>query len=187
MEFSIVVATDNVGGIGYHDKDKDIYTIPWKNKEDMLFFKKLTTGNNCDNVVIMGRNTYISIGKELPNRKNIIISKTLKDPKLTIFPNLDLALDYCNKLNVSKVFVIGGSCLYKEAIEHTNLREIYWNVISETKTICNIKFPYLIDEFKENKKWKLIKHDHKNKDSHVDYYFFTLNSKIFHDIKQNNF
>ena len=184
MDFSIVVATDNIGGIGYYDKDKDIYNIPWKNREDMLFFKKLTTGNN---VVIMGRNTYLSIGRELPNRKNIIISKTLKNSELTIFPTLDLALDYCINLDVSKVFVIGGSCLYKEAIEHKNLREIYWNVINQTKTICNIKFPYSIDDFKQNNKWKLIKHYRTNINSDVDYYYFTLNSKIFHDTKQNNF
>ena len=78
MEFSIIVATDNVSGIGYYDKNKNKYTIPWKNSEDMLFFKNLTTGDK-ENAVIMGRNTYLSIGKELPNRKNIIISKTLQD------------------------------------------------------------------------------------------------------------
>ena len=88
MEFSIIVATDNIGGIGYYDKIKNNYTIPWKNREDMLFFKKTTTGDK-ENAVIMGRNTYLSIGKELPNRKNIIISKTLQDENLTIFPNLD--------------------------------------------------------------------------------------------------
>ena len=100
---------------------------------------------------------------------------------------MDLALDYCINLDVSKVFVIGGSCLYKEAIEHKNLREIYWNVINQTKTICNIKFPYSIDDFKQNNKWKLIKHYRTNINSDVDYYYFTLNSKIFHDTKQNNF
>ena len=44
-----------------------------------MFFKKLTLGNDKDNnAVIMGRNTYMSIGKQLPGRKNIIISKILK-------------------------------------------------------------------------------------------------------------
>ena len=47
MDFSIVVATDNIGGIGYYDKDKDIYNIPWKNREEMLFFKKLIVCFSC--------------------------------------------------------------------------------------------------------------------------------------------
>ena len=176
MEFSIIVATDTTGGIGYYDKDKKKYTIPWKNKEDMMFFKKLTLGDDKDNnAVIMGRNTYISIGKELPGRKNIIISNTLKNPELTILPTLDLALHYCSKLNISKVFVIGGCCLYKEAIQHTKLREIYWNVINETKNVCNINFPYSLNEIKQNNKWNLIKHTSEKTNSNVDYYIFTLN------------
>tara|TARA_Y100000389_G_C17195492_1_gene380985 strand:+ start:148 stop:675 length:528 start_codon:yes stop_codon:yes gene_type:complete len=175
MEFSIIVATDNVGGIGYYDKNKNKYTIPWKNSEDMLFFKKITTGDK-ENAVIMGRNTYLSIGKELPNRKNIIISKTLQDSNLTIFPNLDQALEYCNKINVSKTFVIGGSCLYEEAIKHIKAKEIFWNVISETKNICNINFPYSIDEIKEHDNWNLIKHTPKNKESNVDYYILKRKS-----------
>jgi len=158
MEFSIIVATDKNGGIGYYNKDKNTYTIPWKNNEDMMFFKKLTTGDN-NNAVIMGRNTFNSIGKELPNRKNIIISKTLKNTNLTIFPTLDSALDYCKKLKFSKIFVIGGSCLYTEALQHTKLREIYWNIINETKIKCNIHFPLEIDKFNINNKWKLIKHN----------------------------
>jgi len=175
MEFSIIVATDKFGGIGYYDKNKNKYSIPWNNREDMLFFKNVTTGKKGENAIIMGRNTYLSIGKELPNRKNIIISTTLQDPNLTIFPNLDLALEYCKNIDIVKAFVIGGSCLYEEAIKHSKVKEIFWNVISETKNTCNIRFPYLIDEIKENNKWKLIKHTQKNTQSNIDYYIFKSN------------
>ena len=50
-------------------------SLPWKIKEDMAFFKEITT----DNIVIMGRKTYESIGKPLPKRLNIVLTKNKLD------------------------------------------------------------------------------------------------------------
>ena len=63
LKFSIVVATDINNGLGVYDNNQ--YSLPWKNKYDMEFFKKLTSDSIKDkkNVVIMGRNTFTSIGK----------------------------------------------------------------------------------------------------------------------------
>lgn len=63
--YEIVLAMDEDGLIGINNK------LPWNIPEELQFFKRLTTRN----VVIMGRKTYDSIGKPLPNRENIIITK----------------------------------------------------------------------------------------------------------------
>ena len=67
MNVNLIVAVDkNTHGIGKNGR------IPWNNKDDMKWFKNVTTGDG-NNSVIMGRNTYESIGKPLPNRINIVI------------------------------------------------------------------------------------------------------------------
>ena len=50
--------------------------LPWNLPEDLKFFKNLTTGHT----IVMGRKTYESIGRPLPNRQNIILSKTMDRP-----------------------------------------------------------------------------------------------------------
>ena len=72
MKFNIIVAMDNNRGIGLNNQ------LPWSFKEDMNYFKNLTKGAG-NNAIIMGKNTYHSINKELPYRDNIILSTTLTD------------------------------------------------------------------------------------------------------------
>ena len=74
MIFKIIVALDNKHGIGKNN------TIPWKCSKDLKYFFKLTTGNG-NNAIIMGKNTYDSIGKILRMRENIILSSTLNEKK----------------------------------------------------------------------------------------------------------
>ena len=67
----IAAACENMG-IGYQNK------LPWSCPEDMDFFRKTTlkvNNNMCQNAVIMGRKTWESIGKPLPNRVNVVITK----------------------------------------------------------------------------------------------------------------
>ena len=85
--------------------------IPWKIKGEQKQFRELTTGN----VVIMGRKSYEEIGHPLPNRKNIIISKTqnYSDTNLITVSSLQEAI----KLGDGKdVYIAGGYGLFKEAI-----------------------------------------------------------------------
>jgi dihydrofolate reductase len=70
MKFNIIVAMDNNRGIGLNNQ------LPWSFKEDITYFKNLTKGAG-NNAIIMGKNTYHSINKELPHRDNIILSTTL--------------------------------------------------------------------------------------------------------------
>lgn len=87
--------------------------IPWDIKEDLKFFKEQTTGNT----VIMGRKTYESIGKPLPNRDNIVVtSHDIQGVKTA--KSLDEALKLADKDKT--VFVIGGSKLINEAMTHSD-------------------------------------------------------------------
>src|SRR5471030_2812181 len=63
--FTIIVAIDAQRGIGVDN------TLPWRLPEDMAFFKRTTTGHT----IVMGRKTFDSIGRALPNRRNIVITR----------------------------------------------------------------------------------------------------------------
>lgn len=139
--FNIVVACTLNGGIGKNG------TIPWKASLDLKKFYKLTTmrPKNKTNILIMGRRTYQSIGnKPLKDRVNIVVSKTLV---VLAEENIIIALDLEKALNISynmkevhKVFIIGGSELYKEAIIHKDCENIYLTQIKENID-CDVFFP----------------------------------------------
>jgi dihydrofolate reductase len=84
--------------------------IPWHIPEDLLRFKRLTTGHP----VIMGRKTFNSLDKPLPNRLNIVITSKVINGVRT-YPSLEFALSALK--NEPEVFVIGGGKLFIEAIK----------------------------------------------------------------------
>ncbi len=97
----------------------------WAIPEDLKRFKQLTTGHS----VIMGRKTYESIGKPLPNRTNIIITR---DQKFTaegciVVHSIDEALQKAN--SDKEIFVIGGGQIYKEMLPKTD--RLYLTVIDQ--------------------------------------------------------
>ena len=143
MDFSIIVCTNNKNGIGYYDKIKNKYTIPWYNSIDLRYFKKITTQYK-KTAIIMGKNTFLSLPNgPLPNRLNIVLTSDQNlqlNNKIVSFTKLNDALNYCKNENMEKCFVIGGSKLYKEAIENPYLDFIYWNVVNNDLH-CNITFP----------------------------------------------
>ncbi len=115
MNITLIVAMDSNRGIGFQN------TIPWMGKitADMEHFRKKTTGHP----VIMGRNTYLSIGRALPNRANIVLSNLLSfmttDAQIVhSFPEaLELAM---TKPGSEKIFVIGGAQVYNVALPYAN-------------------------------------------------------------------
>ena len=87
---SIIVAISNNYAIGNGGK------MPWHISEDLKYFKKVTLGST----VIMGRKTWESIGKALPGRENIVISRSLdKLEGATVFNSIEMALDHSKKSN----------------------------------------------------------------------------------------
>lgn len=105
---SLIVAMDENNLIGNNN------TMPWSIPEDLNLFKEITT----DNIVIMGRKTFQSIGKPLPNRVNFVLSKNTnifhKDIKIFNCPDnaLKEAL-FLQKITNKKIFIIGGKTIYE--------------------------------------------------------------------------
>lgn len=102
---ALIVARDENGVIGKDGR------IPWKIKGEMKRFRELTTGN----AVIMGRRTYEEIGRPLPNRTTVVVSRTgdfSTDNCLTA-RSLSEALALCEGKDA---YVAGGAALYREAI-----------------------------------------------------------------------
>ena len=87
--------------------------IPWRLPEDFKWFKKMTTGN----VVVMGRKTFESIGKPLPDRATIVLSRSgFAYPGVRTFSNLE-AIDPSDPALAGKdVFICGGAEIYAQAL-----------------------------------------------------------------------
>lgn len=102
---NIIVAVASNGVIGCHNR------LIWHISEDLKRFKSLTTGHP----VIMGRKTYESIGRPLPNRRNIVVSRNaeLKIEGVEVVASLERAIDMCQN---DDPFVIGGGEIYRAAM-----------------------------------------------------------------------
>lgn len=99
----------------------------WHIPEDMKRFQTLTT----DHVVIMGRKTYESIGKALPNRINIIITKdkTYQAPDCIITYSLEEAIHLAKTKEQKEIFIIGGGQIYEQAMKYAD--KLYLTVIEK--------------------------------------------------------
>ena len=104
MEIILIAAVDKNLAIG---KDGQ---IPWKISKDLQYFKEKTDGT----AIIMGRATFDSIGRPLPNRKNIVMTRTPKDREGVIeVKSADEALTEARKFS-DRINVIGGEYIYKQ-------------------------------------------------------------------------
>ena len=116
--------------------------IPWKVKGEQALFKELT----LDGTLIMGRKTFESIGRPLPGRITIVVTR---DKKLTISGcettnSLGLALSRANKIN-KPIFIAGGGELYKQGLIFAD--EIHLTTI-HTEVEGEITFPDLPNNFR---------------------------------------
>lgn len=113
---SLIVARTRNGVIGRDN------TMPWHLPEDLRYFKRVTLGKP----VIMGRNTWESLGKPLPGRDNIVITRNpdYYADGATVVNDLDTALQLADTLagtrGVDEMMVIGGAQVYAEALPHVN-------------------------------------------------------------------
>jgi dihydrofolate reductase len=87
-------------------------TLPWRLPEDLAHFKRTTMGHP----IVMGRKTWESIGRPLPGRRSIVVSRQAGSTTAgaEVAPSLDAALTLC--AGTDEVFVIGGAQLYREAL-----------------------------------------------------------------------
>jgi dihydrofolate reductase len=105
MSLSLIVAVAENAVIGRDN------ALPWHISEDLRYFKQVTSGKT----VIMGRKTFQSIGRPLPNRVNIVVTRdpAFQAEGVTTANSLDDAL---SKAGGGEAMVIGGSSLFKEAL-----------------------------------------------------------------------
>ena len=160
---SLLVAMDNNRVIGLHND------LPWHLPNDLKFFKHKT----MNQTVIMGRKTYESIGKPLPNRKNIVITNSERG-----FPrNVEIIHDIGSIQALDKerpdkeFFVIGGANVIKQVLPFAD--RMYITLIDDAFE-GDTYFP----PFSETD-WELIKKEkgEKNEKNPYDYYFLQYNRK----------
>ncbi|MGV7206613.1 dihydrofolate reductase [Oxalobacteraceae bacterium A2-2] len=102
---TIIVATDAGRGIGINN------TLPWRLPEDLAHFKRLTTGH----AIIMGRKTFDSIGRPLPNRRNIVVTRNpaWSHQGAERAASLEAAVALASGL---PAYIIGGAEIYAQAL-----------------------------------------------------------------------
>ena len=137
----ILAAITKNFGIGY--KNQLLYRI----KDDLKRFKELT----MNNIVIMGRKTYDSIGKALPNRENIVITSQDIDDEVYCVRSLENAFELAEKLEGEKVYIIGGAQVYNEALNYATKLEL--TIIDKEPENIDAYFPnirgFIRDKFSD--------------------------------------
>ena len=105
-----IVAVDRKNAIGKGGK------LPWHYSADMKFFRETTTGH----AVVMGRKTWLTIGKPLKNRLNIVLSRDSNiEPQesLLVLTDVESVISFNNSLTTD-LFVIGGAQIYEAFLPH---------------------------------------------------------------------
>tara|TARA_Y100000996_G_scaffold402351_1_gene374238 strand:- start:464 stop:970 length:507 start_codon:yes stop_codon:yes gene_type:complete len=159
ITISHVVALSNNNVIGIENR------LPWNLKTDLAHFKEYTTNK----IIVMGRKTYESIGRPLPNRENLIVSSTLnKIDGAIIHKNtseaIESAIEMCIKSNdYDEVVIIGGGYLFEETLKVTNKLVL-------TEVDCDIDgdvfYPDIVKE-----EWRLISSKSFSKDEDNEFDF----------------
>ena len=125
--FSIIVAKDHNNIIGINGK------LAYSFKKDLSFFKKTTKKH----VVVMGRNTYVSIGKPLEDRDNIILTRdaSLEIDDCIVLYDKDTIQQFINdnKDTEDEIFIIGGESIYRLFLPYA--KKIYCTLIDNKKLI----------------------------------------------------
>ncbi|GAB4129143.1 MAG: dihydrofolate reductase [Raineya sp.] len=120
---ALVVAVSENNVIGEKGK------IPWKLSDDLHFFKTLTENH----VIIMGRKTFESLPKKLPNRIHVVVSRNKKydidEEDCYVVTCLDEALDFAKTFLGKKIFVIGGSKIYEQALQKKVVDTIFFTQV----------------------------------------------------------
>lgn len=139
--------------------------LPWNLKADLAHFKKYT----LDKIIIMGRKTYESIGRPLPNRINYVVSRTLNEiPGTVVFNSLENAISAAEQENIkmnknNEIVIIGGGHIFHETSESMNKLII-------TRVDCDIDGDIYYPDI-DLTRWDLIKTESYEKDSENDYNF----------------
>lgn len=161
MILSLIVAVDKKSGIGKENR------LLWHLPADLKYFKTVTSGHT----VIMGRKTFESIGKALPNRRNIVLSRSadFAAPGCEINDDLFTAIRSCS--DEEEIFVIGGAEIYRQALQVAD--KLYITRVS-TEMDADTFFP----DFSLSA-WKLIHLEkHKADEKNAFDYSFSIYQRV---------
>ncbi|WP_185864621.1 dihydrofolate reductase [Blattabacterium cuenoti] len=159
MIIIIIASVSKNGFIGKNNK------LMWHLPNDLKRFKTLTIGET----IVMGRKTFNSIGKILPNRENIILTKNanfFKKKVKTISSIKEMSF-----FTYEKIFIIGGEEVYKSTINKADIIEL---TLVHQRFYGDAKFPII-----DKKKWRKIHEFFYNKDENhlYDYSFIRFEKK----------
>ncbi|MDA9140563.1 dihydrofolate reductase [Gammaproteobacteria bacterium] len=159
MIISHLVALSNNFVIGVNNE------LPWKLKKDLQHFSAYTQNKP----IVMGRKTFESIGRPLPNRKNIVISSSLESQEgLEVVPNLNQAIEFAsqwNKDNLAgeEIVLIGGGYVFEESKNIVNKLVL-------TRVECEINGDVFYPQI-DLSDWKEISQESFKRDSENEYDF----------------
>ena len=161
VTISHVVALSNNNVIGVNN------SLPWNLKTDLAHFKNYTSNK----IIVMGRKTYESIGRPLPNRINLIVSNTIKEINgAELFKSTEDAInkakELCINKNLDEIIIIGGGYLFRDTLSITNKLVL-------TKVDCNIEGDVFYPDIDFNE-WEKLSSEHFTKDSDNDYDFTVI-------------
>ena len=114
MRISIIAAVAENGVIGRQGQ------LPWRLSDDLRRFKQLTMGHT----IIMGRRTWESIGRALPGRRTVVVSRQTgyrtSNVEVQIAASLDDAISLARVAGDDEAFIVGGAELYRESLSRAN-------------------------------------------------------------------
>ena len=157
MRISIIVAVAENGVIGRGG------SLPWRLSADLKRFKQLTMGHT----IVMGRRTWESIGRPLPGRRMIVVSRqrgySTGVDGVESASSLDEAISTAARAADDEAFVVGGAAIYREVLPHA--RRLYL-----TRVHANVDGDTYFPEYNEGG-WQLVESKHHDADAKNDYPF----------------
>ena len=143
MKISVIVAVSDNGVIG-----KDGH-LPWHLSQDLKRFKAITTGHH----VLLGRKNYEDIGRPLPNRVNLVLSRNenFEAPGCIVVRDMEQALKIAEQSGEEELFIIGGASVYERAMPKST--KLYLTKV-HAEIDGDVKMPTL------GEGWKLLSEEH---------------------------
>mgnify|MGYP001329156966 FL=1 len=163
MSIKLICAVSKNNVIGNNNK------LPWSISEDLKRFRELTS----ENIIVMGRKTYDSIGRPLPKRENLVLSKNkkLKIENAKVFNTPQEILDFYHKREEEKdLFIIGGNYIYELFIEYCDYLLI---TFVDKEYTGDAYFPKI-----DWAEWELTNEERKSDDQENLTYYFRDYKKI---------
>ena len=159
MRLSIIAALSSNNVIGRNNQ------LPWHLGSDLKRFKALTMGHH----LIMGRRTFESVGKPLPGRVFVVITRdtTFAAPGITVVHSLDEGIRLAVDAGDQEPFIAGGAVVYEQAIHRADRMYL-------TRVHAEIEGDTFFPDFDDVTEWQLVDAEHCEADEKNDYPFSFL-------------